>query len=180
VSGSVGESRWARRARGLEEGEHGGGVGQHRERVGAQLVAGGRVVGVVVAVDFQQVGELFDELFDLHCLAGEQPREHRSDAGLAGFVDLVARLAPAEPHSATLGLLLQAAELFVGVGLDDLGLGDPEYAGRALVGRRGHGGVHYLALGPGEATRQPHHLPRDPHLHPQLDHGCPELREPVA
>jgi hypothetical protein len=146
-----------------EQGDHVVGVGQPPQRHRPQLVPGHivREVGDQVAADGQGVGD------PVH--GGVQPhrvgRHHRSDHGpQPGLVGRGHRHIPPPPPR------LPLSPRGVGVGLQHLGLRDPQHPSGHLVHRVGHRGIDHGGRLGVQPAGQRRHPPRHPHLTGTLEH----------
>ncbi|KRA29867.1 hypothetical protein [Nocardioides sp. Root614] len=108
-----------------QERQDGGGVSEHRERLGPPVVHRGRLLTLSgrASVGGQGLGEFFDELavgFEVGLI---DPREHTAHTrGLA--LDGLAGLGTRAPHALASAVRLDPFLVGDGVGFDDLGFGD--------------------------------------------------------
>ena len=149
-----------------EQGEELGGAGEPAEGEGAELL--GERFGVTRGDD---LGDAVDDRVDRDGVAGLEAGDEGAQAELVGAAE-------ADVAAAALGIAALLVQL--GVGLDDLGLGDLEHAARRLGGDHPrHRAVDQPDLVAGEVARQLGDAPGHPHLALPAPAHRPRQRQPV-
>jgi hypothetical protein len=105
---------------------------EHLEGCLAALGVGGTVaVGVGLGVVEDGFGEVVEVLVAPQGGAGGELGPESAGGGLAGgLVDQVAGADAGEPHAGASGVFFELGAVGLGVGLDDLGLGDLDHPAR--------------------------------------------------
>ncbi|UMG92427.1 hypothetical protein [Nocardioides sp. TF02-7] len=166
----------------VEEGDGGVGVGgEHLEGLQpglfqAQLVS----VGLGGGVGEEGVGEVVDVLLAADRGAVGQLGGDPAGGRFAGVFHDLPGADLGEPHPGALGVLDQLGVVQVGVGLDDLGLRDPQQPARGLVAGVGDGLIDQPDVVLGEFAGKAGDLAGQPALDLQRLHRGPQQREAVA